>query len=70
MEAEKSGRSLNSEIVHRLTISLSMPATLSSDMQTGASSSDLIASTAAQLATPENRAKLEQILGIILSAAQ
>jgi hypothetical protein len=70
MEAEKSGRSLNSEIVHRLMASLSMPAASSGGTQAAATSSGRVATTAAQLAAPENRAKLEQILGIILSAEQ
>lgn len=66
-EAEKAGRSLNSEIVHRLMLSLSMPPTLSVGMQAAATPLDMVAATAAQLAAPENRAKLEQILGIIFS---
>ena len=67
VEAEKSGRSLNSEIVHRLMISVNMPVTLNVGTQAFATPSDMVAAAAAQLAAPENRAKLEQILGIIIS---
>jgi hypothetical protein len=66
-EAEKSGRSLNSEIVHRLMMSLTTPVTLNVGAQAIATPSDLIAAAAAQLAAPENRSKLEQILGIIIT---
>lgn len=65
--AEKSGRSLNSEIVHRLMISLSAPLAPNVDAQVFATGLDFVTTAAAQLAAPENRSKLEQILEIIIS---